>query len=542
MRIRSQSVACLLAIVLIVLGVSGCSQELKVGDTFSFGSYGGWHTVWRVLEIRDNKALLTTKYAIDVRDYHEGGGETTWADCSLRRWLNDSYINTSFSGSERDVILKTTLADTGTEDHIFLLSPAEVNQYFPSSDNRFVSLNMAKEVEEAYAQRVGNDETYSLAYDGALTFIQDLDEHDSQPMIWWLRSSGEKSDSAPMVTPYGEFGSIGNTPVYGFPPFAPTNGVRPAMWVDLESIDLPKYLKAPKISSQKTATPSPQSEFCEYVNEDYGFAAQFPAEPDESYSEQDGAREIVFSSQASAESPNVPARTSVNVLEFSGPVSELDKDSLRKLIEILAAERIHVLAGISAEETNNLAIEHGIRSGYPSASAIVPRSNNGQRMWYYATVVFRDGLFINQMGVRGSEAEALKAEASLRLLELPKSQDHSNSSPPAKSPIPSDAISWTEAAQHVGEVVTVFGTIMDTKYATNAKGKPTFLDIGVAYPGTNRVTAVIWRKYRDSFSKSPESMYPRGSTICVTGELYRRPSDGVLNIEVRSPSQIQVME
>lgn len=228
----------LLAIVLMALVVSGCSRTPGVGDDFSFGSYGGSHTVWRVLEIRDSKALIITKYAIDIRDYNEGGDSTTWADCSLREWLNDSYLSTSFSEQERAAIMKTMLEDTGTEDYVFLLSPAEAEEYFPSSDSRFVSLLMTTEAEEAYAKRVGNDENYEFGHDEALKFIQDLDEYDEQPMMWLLRSSGNKRDTTFMATPYpdGIYQIADSAPVYGFPPFAPSFGIRPAIWVDSESL------------------------------------------------------------------------------------------------------------------------------------------------------------------------------------------------------------------------------------------------------------------------------------------------------------------
>jgi hypothetical protein len=233
----------LLAIVLIALVISGCSLKPRVGDDFSFGSYGGYHTVWRVLEIRDGKALIITKYAIDIRDYNEGGDSTTWADCSLREWLNDSYLSTSFSEQERPAIMKTMLEDTGTEDYVFLLSPAEAEEYFPSSDSLFVSLNMTKEAEEAYAKRVGNDETYEFGYDQALKLVQDLDEHDEQPMMWLLRSSGNKRNTTYMATPYpdGIYRITDSASVAGFPPIPPPYGIRPAMWVDLES---PHFLES----------------------------------------------------------------------------------------------------------------------------------------------------------------------------------------------------------------------------------------------------------------------------------------------------------
>ena len=234
-RILFLRIVSLIAIVLIALGISGCDRKPKVGSEFSFGEYGGYHTVWQVLDIEDNMALIITKYAIDIRDYNEGGGEVTWTDCSLRQWLNDDFLHSSFSDAEREAIQETTLVDTGTKDYIFLLSSLEVNQYFTSNEDRITTLNMTKEAERAYAQRVSSDKTYELGYDRALSFIQDLDEEDYWPVSWWLRSSGKGEDSAPAVGRTD--GSIFDQSIYGFPPFAPVTGVRPAMWVDLESVD-----------------------------------------------------------------------------------------------------------------------------------------------------------------------------------------------------------------------------------------------------------------------------------------------------------------
>jgi len=105
--------------------------------------------------------------------------------------------------------------------------------------------------------------------------------------------------------------------------------------------------------------------------------------------------------------------------------------------------------------------------------------------------------------------------------------------------IPSDAIDWTEAGQHVGQVVTIYGTVAGARFVSGSNGQPTFINIGVDHPNQNRVTAVIWGENRGNFSQAPEIMY-RGRTITVTGEVYI--FDGAANIEVTSPAQIQVIE
>jgi len=82
--------------------------------------------------------------------------------------------------------------------------------------------------------------------------------------------------------------------------------------------------------------------------------------------------------------------------------------------------------------------------------------------------------------------------------------------------------------------VTVKGPVVDTAYASSSNGRPTFLNLGRAYPDPRRFTVVIWAENRAAFG-APERRYRR-RTICVRGlvEMYR----GSAQIEARSPSQI----
>lgn len=105
--------------------------------------------------------------------------------------------------------------------------------------------------------------------------------------------------------------------------------------------------------------------------------------------------------------------------------------------------------------------------------------------------------------------------------------------------IPDSAIGWAEASQHVGETVSIYGSVAGSTYASTSNGQPTYIDIGVAYPDINRVSIVVWGEDRGNFSPSPEDMC-LGKTICVTGEVYIY--NDACNIKVVSPSQIQIME
>lgn len=106
-------------------------------------------------------------------------------------------------------------------------------------------------------------------------------------------------------------------------------------------------------------------------------------------------------------------------------------------------------------------------------------------------------------------------------------------SAPPKAP---SAISWDEAKNHIGERTTVYGAVVDAKWASGSKGQPTFLNIGKPYPDPNRFTVVIWIENRDKLPKAPE-VYYLGKTIYVTGLITEYK--GVAQIEVKDPSQIQ---
>lgn len=104
--------------------------------------------------------------------------------------------------------------------------------------------------------------------------------------------------------------------------------------------------------------------------------------------------------------------------------------------------------------------------------------------------------------------------------------------PPQPSGIP-----WDEAKYHIGERTTVYGPVASTKWATGSRGQPTFINLGNAYPNTNRFQAIIWVQNRGNFPFAPESYYS-GKTISVTGLIV--DYEGIPEIEVTSPSQIEV--
>jgi hypothetical protein len=94
-------------------------------------------------------------------------------------------------------------------------------------------------------------------------------------------------------------------------------------------------------------------------------------------------------------------------------------------------------------------------------------------------------------------------------------------------------ISTSEAGQHIGEHAAVCGIVASSRYLSNSRSKPTFLNLGKSYPSQD-FTVVIWPEDRAQFGR-PEDTY-LGKNICVSGEIssYR----GKPQIVARYPSQI----
>ncbi len=200
-------------------------------ETILFGSYeqdgdaanGKEPIEWLVLDRDGDKALLLSKYALSHQSFmpfYEPVTEPfTWESCSLRQWLNSTFLNAAFSAEEQRRLLTTTVitAPGGrkgsenpftTEDRVFLLSDTEVYAYFSSE-----------------AATVTDYTAYALSEDpwaGNATA--------PAPAIWWLRTTdgGNHPDSVYTRGGVGE-GARSYEGEY----------VRPAIWVDMSQTDLP---------------------------------------------------------------------------------------------------------------------------------------------------------------------------------------------------------------------------------------------------------------------------------------------------------------
>jgi hypothetical protein len=73
-----------------------------------------------------------------------------------------------------------------------------------------------------------------------------------------------------------------------------------------------------------------------------------------------------------------------------------------------------------------------------------------------------------------------------------------------------------DAADHIGEVATVCGTVASTNFAIRSKGQPTYLNLDRPYP--NQVfTILFWGSDRPKFG-TPETTL-MGKRVCATGTI-----------------------
>ncbi len=200
-------------------------KAAKAGDYVFFGKYeqdnntsnGQENIEWLVLEVKDGKALLISKYALNCKQYNTSKTDATWETCTLREWLNNSFINTAFSVKEKAMIPTVTVSadknprfntnpGNATRDRVFLLSFTEANKYF-SSDS-------ARQCEPTdYAVANG---TTKYSY--------------SDNCLWWLRSPGYNQAYAAVVSTGGGISENGLYVSHG-----DSCAVRPALWVNIDT-------------------------------------------------------------------------------------------------------------------------------------------------------------------------------------------------------------------------------------------------------------------------------------------------------------------
>ncbi len=201
---------------------------MQVGDKIVFGSYS-----WKVLDIEKDRALIISEYIIEQRPYHDAYVGITWADCSLRKYLNGEFYD-GFNEAEKSricpVINKNydnewygTAGGEDTRDNIFLLSMEEaVCQYF--GDSSAMLYNPGKNQRYWFERKDKNNSRR----------VAKLEDNKEQIWWWWTRTPGRVNVKSVYIHGDGNIGIQGNNILKGnIADGRCTGGVRPALWLKL---------------------------------------------------------------------------------------------------------------------------------------------------------------------------------------------------------------------------------------------------------------------------------------------------------------------
>ena len=173
---------------------------------------------WRVLSVASDGIYVMSEKTLDSKMYNNVNVPITWADCTLRTWLNSYFYNFAFSSTEKKAVKLTRLINADyagndggidTYDRVWIPSLSDVT----NSACGF--------------SRIGTEEDSSRAALGT--------PYRSNGGYWWLRTHGQSTSSSAMcVVNYSGY-------IYGITyyqtGFGANNnvGVRPAMKLDLNS-------------------------------------------------------------------------------------------------------------------------------------------------------------------------------------------------------------------------------------------------------------------------------------------------------------------
>ena len=187
----------------------------SLGSVIKFGVYeqdgnssnGKEDIEWILLCKENGKALLISKYGLDSLPYDTSGG-LDWKNSSLRTWLNNTFYNAAFDMHSKTFIKSTSIETAGvyTTDNVFILGRNEISTYYKSS------IASLKVVPTNYAKN--NNADYYSSYGAGW---------------WWIRDiiNGE----------IGFVTTTGSVCNYGFEANREGASVRPAIWIDISSIN-----------------------------------------------------------------------------------------------------------------------------------------------------------------------------------------------------------------------------------------------------------------------------------------------------------------
>ena len=193
-----------------LMEITDTDPPYNIGDIIQFGRRFRNIYSWRVLDIKDNKALLFSENAVARLEYFNKSS-TTWTNSNARRYLNGKFLS-HFNPKQQARIVKTTIPNTinpwygtiagaNTTDAVFLLSIEQVVKYFGDSG--------------ILLKRPPNEKLIDDQYNSNRSINE----------VWWLLTPGKDNEHVACVYYNGE------VHIHGYKGTRHGIGIRPAMWV-----------------------------------------------------------------------------------------------------------------------------------------------------------------------------------------------------------------------------------------------------------------------------------------------------------------------
>lgn len=208
---------------------------------------------WRVLSIEGDDAFLLADKNLDNQSYNDKATTVKWENCTLRTWLNETFINNAFKDDEQNAIELVNVVNDdnpvykvgggiNTTDKIYLLSLDEV------TNSKYGFMTSYDESETRKAQ--------NTAYVADMPYKNSIYTGDD----WWVRTPGQSWKN----TAYISYKGAANYGQY-FYRYWDGSGIRPVLHLNLSSS---VWSKAGTVSSSgestetnPTATPTQKVNF-----------------------------------------------------------------------------------------------------------------------------------------------------------------------------------------------------------------------------------------------------------------------------------------
>ena len=177
-------------------------MTVKIGRFEQDGNLenGAEEIEWYVIDYRDGRYFLVSKYLLVEMRYAENARDTVWETSLICTYLNGEFLETAFSKQERQYVTSTLLPE-GTTDRIFLLSKRDIEDIVIDF---YMCIGLPSDYLLAQGVMVSNKQ------------VHDMDPDKIYHTTWYYLRGNIKADG----TWFGGYDS--------------QSLVRPAMWIDEE--------------------------------------------------------------------------------------------------------------------------------------------------------------------------------------------------------------------------------------------------------------------------------------------------------------------